>query len=143
MSQQVSRMRRGIAVFAVAGCAAVLGSTPALAASAHTAPSHPATTITVPYDYGHVCKSKLPSQADDTLKLIASGGPFPYPEDGEVFRNDEGVLPQEPSGYYHSYTVKTPGSSDRGARRIVTAKDGDDFYTANHYDSFDEITFSC
>ncbi|MFG1620907.1 hypothetical protein [Kribbella sp. NPDC049227] len=31
--------------------------------------------------------SSLPSQASDTLELIYSGGPFPYPQDGTVFQN--------------------------------------------------------
>ncbi|RPE39240.1 ribonuclease [Streptomyces sp. Ag109_O5-1] len=50
---------------------------------------------------GSICYSDLPSQAYDTLDLIASDGPFPYSQDGTVFRNSEGVLPSEPSGYYH------------------------------------------
>jgi len=32
--------------------------------------------------------------------------------------------------------VDTPGSPDRGARRIVTGRDGQFYYTANHYQSF-------
>ena len=64
-------------------------------------------------------------------------------QDGEVFQNREGVLPQEPQGYYHEYTVKTPGSSDRGARRIVTAESGTDYYTSDHYVTFDSIDFGC
>ncbi|GLY84992.1 hypothetical protein Airi02_029210 [Actinoallomurus iriomotensis] len=96
-----------------------------------------------PLSTGTVCHSALPPEADDTLGLIAEGGPFPYPQDGEVFQNREGVLPREPQGYYHEYTVKTPGSSDRGARRIVTAESGTDYYTADHYVTFDAIDFGC
>ncbi|WP_046733357.1 ribonuclease [Streptomyces humi] len=93
---------------------------------------------------GSICYSDLPSQAYDTLDLIASGGPFPYSQDGTVFRNSEGVLPSQPSGYYHEYTVKTPGSSTRGARRIVTGEETDeDYYTADHYVTFDLIDFGC
>ncbi|MEU1344358.1 ribonuclease domain-containing protein [Streptomyces sp. NPDC090075] len=93
---------------------------------------------------GSICYSDLPSQAYDTLDLIASDGPFPYSQDGVVFRNQEGVLPSQPSGYYHEYTVKTPGSSTRGARRIVTGEEyQEDYYTADHYVTFDLIDFGC
>src|SRR5881227_1671956 len=89
---------------------------------------------------GSICYGDLPSQAYDTLDLIASNGPFPYSQDGVVFRNQEGVLPSQPSGYYHEYTVKTPGSSTRGARRIVTGEESqEDYYTSDHYATFDLI----
>src|SRR5438094_1677370 len=45
-----------------------------------------------PFHTGSVCHSALPPQAGDTLRLIAQGGPYPYPQDGEVFQNREGVL---------------------------------------------------
>lgn len=93
---------------------------------------------------GSICYTDLPSQAYDTLDLIASGGPFPYSQDGVVFQNREGVLPSRSSGYYHEYTVITPGSSTRGARRVVTGKAyEEDYYTADHYASFDLIDFGC
>lgn len=93
---------------------------------------------------GDICYSSLPSQAHDTLRLIDRGGPFPYPQDGTVFQNREGLLPQQPRGYYHEYTVKTPGSSDRGARRIVTGdRSQEDYYTADHYRSFDLVDYGC
>jgi ribonuclease T1 len=96
-----------------------------------------------PADTGTVCRSSLPPQAGDTLRLITRGGPFPYRQDGQVFQNREGVLPGEPAGYYHEYTVPTPGSPDRGARRIVTAQSGTDYYTADHYATFDAVDFGC
>ncbi|MFC0109085.1 ribonuclease domain-containing protein [Kibdelosporangium aridum] len=80
--------------------------------------------------------SALPSQATDTVRLIQRGGPFPYPQDGTVFQNRERLLPLCSTGYYHEYTVKTPGSSTRGARRIVTGNGGEYFYTSDHYRSF-------
>ncbi|MFE9251694.1 ribonuclease [Streptomyces sp. NPDC007088] len=93
---------------------------------------------------GEICSSDLPAQAHDTLDLIAKGGPYPYKQDGTVFQNREAVLPSQSTGYYHEYTVKTPGSSDRGARRIVTgAKSREDYYTADHYASFDRVDFGC
>ncbi|MVO86180.1 ribonuclease [Streptomyces sp. p1417] len=93
---------------------------------------------------GEICYSALPSQAHDTLKLIDRGGPYPYPQDGTVFQNREGILPKQSNGYYHEYTVKTPGSSHRGARRIVTGdRSQEDYYTADHYRSFDLVDHGC
>jgi ribonuclease T1 len=93
---------------------------------------------------GSICYSDLPSQAHDTLDLIASDGPYPYHEDGTVFQNREGVLPAQGAGYYHEYTVVTPGSDDRGARRIVAGEETDeDYYTSDHYESFDLVDFTC
>ncbi|GEC03500.1 putative guanyl-specific ribonuclease Sa [Streptomyces spinoverrucosus] len=93
---------------------------------------------------GSICYSDLPSQAYDTLDLIEQGGPFPYSQDGTVFQNREGILPSQSTGYYHEYTVITPGSSTRGARRIVTGEEyQEDYYTADHYASFDLIDYDC
>jgi ribonuclease T1 len=93
---------------------------------------------------GSICYSALPSQAYDTLDLIASNGPFPYSQDGVVFQNREGVLPSQTTGYYHEYTVITPGSSTRGARRIVTGqKTREDYYTADHYATFNLVNYGC
>jgi len=93
---------------------------------------------------GSICYGDLPSQAYDTLDLIASNGPFPYSQDGTVFQNREGVLPSQSTGYYHEYTVITPGSSTRGAKRIVTGEETEeDYYTSDHYATFDLIDFGC
>ena len=93
---------------------------------------------------GDICYSDLPSQAHDTLDLIEQGGPFPYEQDGTVFQNREGILPSRSAGYYHEYTVITPGSSTRGARRIVTGEEyQEDYYTADHYASFDLVDYGC
>ncbi|EMD26230.1 ribonuclease domain-containing protein [Amycolatopsis azurea] len=79
----------------------------------------------------------LPSQASDTWKLITAGGPYPYPRNDDVtFQNREKVLPAKDSGYYREYTVKTPGSPDRGARRLVTGTGKELYYTEDHYKSF-------
>ncbi|MET8692454.1 ribonuclease domain-containing protein [Streptomyces bauhiniae] len=93
---------------------------------------------------GSICYGSLPSQAHDTLDLIAQGGPYPYSQDGVVFQNREGVLPSQSSGYYHEYTVKTPGESTRGARRIVTGqRTQEDYYTSDHYATFNLINYGC
>jgi ribonuclease T1 len=81
----------------------------------------------------------LPSEAIDTLELIEAGGPYPYDQDGVTFENREGLLPDQPTGYYAEFTVETPGEDDRGARRIVTGEGGEYFYTDDHYDSFSRI----
>lgn len=86
-----------------------------------------------------IATSALPDEALEVLELIDDGGPFRYDQDGSRFGNFEGILPDEPDGYYAEYTVDTPGASDRGARRIVTG-DGSEFYwTTDHYDSFSVI----
>ncbi|MBH5134590.1 MULTISPECIES: ribonuclease domain-containing protein [Streptomyces] len=97
-----------------------------------------------PAAVGDICYSALPSQAHDTLDLIEQGGPFPFEQDGTVFQNREGILPDRSSGYYHEYTVITPGSDTRGARRIVTGEEyQEDYYTADHYASFDLVDHGC
>ena len=83
--------------------------------------------------------SALPRQAQDTIHLIDRGGPFPYRQDGVVFQNRERLLRNRPSGYYREYTVKTPGESDRGPRRIVAGGGGELYYTADHYASFKRV----
>lgn len=82
---------------------------------------------------------ELPPEAIDTLVLIDQDGPFPYSKDGSTFQNREGLLPDHPRGWYREYTVETPGSDDRGARRIVGGDDGVLFWTDDHYDSFSQI----
>lgn len=78
----------------------------------------------------------LPPEAATTIGLIKVDGPFPFDQDGAVFENREGLLPAQPAGYYREYTVPTPGSDDRGARRIVAGAGGEMYWTADHYDSF-------
>jgi ribonuclease T1 len=88
---------------------------------------------------GEVGVADLPKEARTTLALIKSGGPFPYDRDGIAFGNREGRLPKRERGYYREYTVKTPGSRDRGARRIVAGKPGEYYYTDDHYQTFRRI----
>ena len=74
--------------------------------------------------------SELPKEAQVTLALIQKGGPFPYTKDGIIFGNYESRLPKQKRGYYHEYTVPTPGAKSRGfvnagstvgARKFVAA----------------------
>ena len=83
--------------------------------------------------------AELSPEAITTLKLIKQGGPFPYRRDGVVFRNFEKRLPIKQRGYYHEYTVKTPGARNRGARRIVCGPPTECYYTGDHYKSFNRI----
>jgi ribonuclease T1 len=87
-----------------------------------------------------VCIGELPFEARETLALIKQGGPFLYPEkDGSIFGNRERLLPQKPKDYYREYTVKTPDSGDRRARRIVAGRGGEYYYTGDHYRSFRRV----
>ena len=95
-------------------------------------------------DVPAVALAQLPAEAQKTARLIRSGGPFPYAKDGVVFGNRERILPAKRRGYYREYTVRTPGSRDRGARRIVCgglrpAEPEACYYTADHYSSFSRI----
>jgi ribonuclease T1 len=83
-----------------------------------------------------VSYQRVPSEAIETLALIAAEGPYPYRQDGSTFQNREGILPDRPQGFYREFTVETPGSPDRGARRLVVGEDMAVFYTEDHYDSF-------
>lgn len=99
------------------------------------APAAPA-AVANPSGLPAVKASELPAEARQTLALIAQGGPYPYTRDDVTFGNFERVLPRKSSGYYKEYTVRTPGESDRGARRIVAGEAGEKYYTADHYSSF-------
>jgi len=129
---------------ALAGCAGTTAqpAVPAGGAAVATA-ANPSPSLLAPpeptTDLPTMTVGQLPPQGVRTLELIAAGGPFPYERDGATFQNREGELPKRPSGFYAEYTVPTPGSDDRGARRIVAGDDGSRFYTADHYASFREV----
>jgi len=103
-----------------------------------------ARTPDTPLSGDKVALAALPPEAQATHRMILSGGPFPYRKDGSVFGNRERLLPLKARGYYREYTVKTPGSRDRGARRIVCGgipptQPEACYYTADHYASFRRI----
>jgi ribonuclease T1 len=140
-----------VAVVMVALAACAGSSTPASSSAASSTPASSsagsgttappttvavAPTVTAPAGMRTVAVDALPPEARTTLRRIDSGGPFPYTKDGATFENRERRLPAKPSGYYREYTVETPGSPDRGARRIVAGRSGERYYTADHYGSF-------
>lgn len=91
-----------------------------------------------------VALSELPREGRSTYTLILRGGPFAHDKDGTVFGNRERILPRQSRGYYREYTVRTPGSRDRGARRIVCGGNAPQqpeacYYTSDHYSSFRKI----
>jgi ribonuclease T1 len=86
-----------------------------------------------------IAVGQLPPEAAATIALIRKGGPFPFAKDAAVFGNREGLLPKQRRGYYREYTVKTPGSRTRGARRIIKGAGGELFYTEDHYNTFRRI----
>ena len=88
---------------------------------------------------GEIGVAELPKEARATLALIKAGGPLPYARDGVAFGNREGRLPKRERGYYREFTVKTPGSRDRGARRIVAGGAGEYYYSDDHYQTFRRI----
>ena len=98
---------------------------------------------TPPEELPAVALSDLPKEAAAVDAAIRSGGPFRYGRDGVVFGNRERVLPAKPHGYYHEYTVPTPGAQDRGARRIVCGGPKTTpeacYYTDDHYRTFRRI----
>jgi ribonuclease T1 len=86
---------------------------------------------------------EVPANERDAVEQITrridAGGPFAYDKDNTVFQNRERRLPKQRAGFYREFTVDTPGSRDRGARRIISAEDGALYYTRDHYDSFVRI----
>lgn len=124
------RALRGAVIFATALVLAAAGASPGLARNS-------------PDALPEVALSDLPKEARDLRALIDKGGPFHYSRDGVVFGNRERILPAKPRGYYHEYTVRTPGARDRGARRMVCGgpKSAPDvcYYSGDHYQTFRRI----
>ena len=116
------------------------GGSGSASASVSASATGPATSSASSRPSGTVALSSLPSEVAVTIRLIRQGGPFPYPHnDGVVFHNNEHRLPAERDGFYREYTVPTPGSDDRGARRVITGADGRYWYTGDHYETFERV----
>ncbi|MET9884123.1 ribonuclease domain-containing protein [Streptomyces sp. NPDC006430] len=126
-----------VALVGVAGCGG--GKTTSSSAGVRASPGVSTPAPAWADGMATVRVDALPQQARGVLALIDSGGPYPYRQDGAVFGNFEKALPPHPRGYYHEFTVQTPGERDRGARRIVTGAGGEFFYTDDHYDTFKAV----
>jgi ribonuclease T1 len=129
-----SKLIRGVIFkLALTGCLLALGL-PNLVHAKRPLPTDSSAAVSL---------AELPAQGRDTFERIHQGGPFAYDKDGVVFGNRERLLPAEKRGYYREYTVKTPGSRDRGAKRIICGgqpKVPDVcYYTVDHYASFRKI----
>ena len=111
----------------------LLGLLLCLPAQAHSHHAHAVVASTT------IAVAELPTEARETFRLIQQGGPFPYARDGVTFGNYEHTLPQKQRGYYHEYTVRTPGANNRGARRIVCGIVPECYYSEDHYRSFHRI----
>jgi ribonuclease T1 len=82
-------------------------------------------------------------EAQSVVTAIKSNGPFAYDRDDITFQNREGYLPDASNGTYREYTVETPGSSTRGARRLITSGSRNRqsarytamYYTDDHYET--------
>ncbi|WP_426702747.1 ribonuclease domain-containing protein [Rhodanobacter sp. Col0626] len=111
---------------------------PSVPDSGGSIPTSHGDTVRVPQAGNAGVPSFLPAEAREMLDRIARGGPFEHSQDGVVFGNYEGLLPKQPRGYYHEYTVETPGARNRGARRIITGGTPPVawYYTDDHYRSF-------
>lgn len=113
---------------------------PAGPATGEQVPTHPTSpkAVTPPASVSRALPDFLPSEAAATLDLIARGAPFPHRQDGVVFENRESRLPPRERGYYHEYTVETPGLDYRGTRRIITGGNPpvEYYYTDDHYRTF-------
>jgi ribonuclease T1 len=130
-----------LAFLAVMVVTAWLKAGPTPAGATPPVASVPATLPSTPLPPPSADTQGLPPEVDATLARIAAGGPFPFDRDGLVFGNFEGRLPARERGWYHEYTVPTPGLDHRGARRIVTGGDppSEYWYTGDHYESFRRI----
>lgn len=131
--------RRGLVFGVLLLCAAVVLGILLLQGGGGPGTAQDPATATPVSGLPTVAESALPPEAWETLQRIEDGGPFSYRQDDATFFNREGILPDQRRGYYREYTVETPGSPDRGARRIVAGAEGDLYYTEDHYGSFRQI----
>jgi filamentous hemagglutinin len=74
-----------------------------------------------------------------SIARIERGERDRHRNDGAVFQNREGRLPKRPSGYYREFVVRTPGLGSVGPQRLVVGRDGDAWYTSDHYRSFTRL----
>ncbi len=61
---------------------------------------------------------------------------------GDRFGNYEGLLPDGEGRTWTECDIDTLGYGSRGSRRLVFSNDGLYYYTADHYESFRQVTVS-
>ena len=82
-----------------------------------------------------------------TLDRINRGERYSHRNDGSVFHNnplrgtDVRLLPEKPDGYYKEYVHPTPGLRGPGPQRIVIGRNGEIYYTPDHYQTFIKIKY--
>lgn len=87
--------------------------------------------------FGTVYARNVKVDLKPTLERINRGGSHPHYNDGTVFRNAEGRLPSSTDpNYYREYVHPTPGISDAGPQRVVVGRNGETYYSPDHYDTF-------
>ena len=74
-----------------------------------------------------------------TLDRIARGERNSHRNDGSTFGNRERRLPQKPSGYYTEYVHPTKGINGPGPQRVILGRNGEVWYTPDHYETFKKI----
>ncbi len=74
-----------------------------------------------------------------TLDRIERGVRLRFLHDGIVFENREKRLPRQPAGYYHEFVHPTPDDNGPGGQRVVIGRDGEVYYTPDHYHTFRRI----
>jgi len=123
------------AVVGLAGCSRSTAP-PATSSTSSSSGAHAADPALKPAGMNTIAQAALPTEARDVIRRVDDHDVFQYRQDGVTFQNRERRLPARQSGYYHEYTVDTPGASDRGARRLVVGSAGELYYTPDHYRSF-------
>lgn len=74
-----------------------------------------------------------------TLDRIGQKRKLRYSHDGATFENREGRLPRKAAGYYTEWIHPTAKLDGPGPQRIVTGRDGDVYYTSDHYRTFKQL----
>ena len=91
-------------------------------------------------EYGHLPSNYITKKQAQALGW-EGGSLEPYAPGcsigGDRFGNYEGALPD---GKYHECDLNTRGADKRGAERLVYSEDGHIYYTADHYETFEEIS---
>lgn len=77
-----------------------------------------------------------------TLQRIEKGETLSqFKNDGAIFENRKNPLrPQKQADYYHEYVVPTANEPLEGTQRIIAGKNGERYYTPDHYETFIDLS---